>query len=211
MASGKRYGVDRRIEDDKRQVYDLNYFIEGGRERRSGGERRGIGERRVGWVKADDWRSVYLGTLVCAEDFESREDAELPYRYRMVQSLKSMDDKRLSDRFLVQEFAYAVLRPSSKRVGQIVDISRGGVSFRYPDTGMGDEDVNYQHLDIFLVGDDFYIEKIPFKMVSERRLDIDLPDHTMAMIQCGVKFDTLSIEQEELLSVLIDRYTKGSF
>ena len=211
MVSSKRYGVDRRIDDDKRQVYDLNYFIAGGRERRRGKERRDIRERRVGWVKADDWRSVYLGNLVCADDFKSREDTGLPHRYKIAQSLRNIDDKRLFDRFLVQEFAYAVLRPSSKCVGQIVDVSRGGVSFRYPDTGIEDDKVTYQHLDIFLVGDDFYIERIPFKTVSERRLEIDLPDHTLSMIQCGVMFDTLSMEQEERLAILIDKYTRGRF
>ena len=209
MESAKRYGIDRRFENDKRQVYNLNYFLDGGEERRCGTERRGIDERRIGWVKTDDWQSVYLGNLICADDFSNREDYELPFKSTMVQTLKNVEDKRTFDRFLVREYAYAVLRPSSRKVGQIVDISRGGLSFRYPDTGSSNEDVPSLHLDIFLVGVDFHLAKVPFKTVSERTLDIDLPDHSMTMVQCGVEFDTLTDDQLNRLDILIEEYTRG--
>jgi len=207
MESTKRYGIDRRSEDDKRRVYDLNYFLDGGVERRSGRERRGIGERRVGWVKADDWKSVYLGNLICADDFQSREDTGLGPRTVSARSRKTTDEKRKESRFWIQEYAYAVLRPTSKKVGQIVDISRGGLSFRYPDTG--EERVESLELDIFLVGDEFHLDRVPFRTVSERELDVELPDHAMTMKQCGVKFDRLTQEQIEGLDLLIGKYTRG--
>jgi len=208
VESSKRYSIDRRYENDMRQVYDLNYFLEGGEERRSSKERRGIGERRTGWVKADDWQSVYLGNLVCADDFSNREEYDLPFRNMMLQTLGDVENKRAFDRFLIREYAYAVLRPSSRKVGQIVDISRGGLSFRYPGTGRSDEDVSSLHLDIFLVGDDFYLDKVPFRTVSERELDIDLPDHSMTMLQCGVKFGRLTDDQLGRLDILIEKYTR---
>jgi len=54
-----RSGVDRRSEVDRRQVYSIDYFIQGGVERRSGLERRkNRGERRKGWVRVNEWISV---------------------------------------------------------------------------------------------------------------------------------------------------------
>ena len=207
MASSNRYGIDRRFENDKRHVYDLNYFIDGGVERRNDRERRGRDERRVGWVKTDDWKSVYLGNLICADDFKNRDDMDLDQRAQFTQLQRNAEDKRGDNRFRIQEYAYAVLRPSSKKVGQIVDISRGGLSFRYPDTG--EEHIESFELDIFLVGDDFYLDKIPFRTVSERDMDIELPDQSLTMKQCGVKFDALTIEQIERLDLLIQKYAKG--
>ena len=207
MASPNRYGIDRRFDNDKRNVYDLNYFLDGGAERRSNRERRGSSERRVGWVKTDDWTSVYLGNLICADDFKHREDIGLNQRAQFAKAQKTPGDHRKNSRFWIQEFAYAVLRPSSKKVGQIVDISRGGLSFRYPDTG--EEHAESFELDIFLVGDDFYLDKIPFKTISERDMDIEMPDQSLTMKQCGVKFDALTIKQLEQLDILIGKYTRG--
>lgn len=55
----KRSGADRRSEDDRRQVYSIDYFIQGGVERRSGLDRRkNRRERRKGWVRVNEWISV---------------------------------------------------------------------------------------------------------------------------------------------------------
>ena len=57
----KRSLVDRRSGDDKRKRYSLDYFTEGGEERRKGKERRQSGERRSGWARVYKWCSVFLG------------------------------------------------------------------------------------------------------------------------------------------------------
>jgi len=55
----KRSGVDRRSEIERRQVYSIDYFIQGGVERRSGLDRRkNRRERRKGWVRVNEWISV---------------------------------------------------------------------------------------------------------------------------------------------------------
>jgi len=207
MADAKRYGIDRRIESDQRQVYNLDYFIDNGTERRSGGNRRMPIERRVGWVKASDWSSVYLGNLICKEDFKAREKERLIQGTPDKSRSKEPDNKREHMRFSIQDYAYAVLRPHSTRVGQIVDISRGGLSFRYPDTGIQLEE-SYT-LDIFMVGEDFYLDKVPFKTIIERDVDLEFPDHSLTMKQCGVKFDELTEDQISRLDYLIDKYASG--
>ena len=55
----KRSGADRRSEFDQRQVYSIDYFIQGGVERRSDLDRRkNRRERRKGWVRVNEWISV---------------------------------------------------------------------------------------------------------------------------------------------------------
>lgn len=55
----KRSILDRRSENDRRQVYNLDYFRQGGIERRTGVERREQRqERRSGWVNVNGWSSV---------------------------------------------------------------------------------------------------------------------------------------------------------
>ena len=57
--------LDRRSGEDRRQAYDLEYFSEGGSERRLGEERRRAKERRQDCVKVSKWSSV------CPKDVDS--------------------------------------------------------------------------------------------------------------------------------------------
>ena len=57
MASKKRSGQDRRRGKDRREVYDLEHFLKGGKERRIWVERRWRAEKRKGWVRVSRWSS----------------------------------------------------------------------------------------------------------------------------------------------------------
>jgi len=50
--------VDRRSGEDRRLVYDADYFQNGGLERRSGKERRRRYERRKDCIRVSKWSSV---------------------------------------------------------------------------------------------------------------------------------------------------------
>ena len=50
--------VDRRSGDDRRAVYDSDYFQGGGNERRQGMDRRQQGERRDSCTRVSQWSSV---------------------------------------------------------------------------------------------------------------------------------------------------------
>ena len=50
--------LDRRSGDDRRKVYDLDFFEQGGIERRSGTESRQKGDRRIQCVNVSKWSSV---------------------------------------------------------------------------------------------------------------------------------------------------------
>jgi hypothetical protein len=50
--------VDRRSGFDRREAYNLDYFRDGGRERRAGAERRRPSERRNRCVRVSRWSSI---------------------------------------------------------------------------------------------------------------------------------------------------------
>ncbi len=64
MPNQKRERVDRRTDEDRRQLYDLNYFEAGNPERRILKERRDSEERRGDWVRLGRWFSVHTESLV---------------------------------------------------------------------------------------------------------------------------------------------------
>jgi hypothetical protein len=55
-----RSGVDRRSGDERRIAYRLDYFLDGGQERRKFGERRNEEERRIGWTRVSKWSSALV-------------------------------------------------------------------------------------------------------------------------------------------------------
>ena len=57
----RRSLIDRRSGEDRRKAYSLDYFLNGGIERRKGVERRKNGERRADWRQVDKWYSVFCG------------------------------------------------------------------------------------------------------------------------------------------------------
>jgi hypothetical protein len=58
MSEDRDSCFDRRAAENKRRVYDLDYFLNGGVERRTWEERRSAVERRSGWFRVSKWVSV---------------------------------------------------------------------------------------------------------------------------------------------------------
>ena len=61
----KRTFVDRRRDQGRREAYNLDYFQNGGLERRTRGRerRQQTEEQRKGWVRVSSWSSAYIGNL----------------------------------------------------------------------------------------------------------------------------------------------------
>lgn len=51
MREKRKRSFDRRSGDDRRKVYTLGFFLNGGKEKRSGKERRRKKERRKSWIR----------------------------------------------------------------------------------------------------------------------------------------------------------------
>lgn len=59
--------IDRRSDEDRRDLYSIEYFDQGNPERRSYSDRRGNGERRKGYIRVGQWTSVSLKYLETAQ------------------------------------------------------------------------------------------------------------------------------------------------
>jgi hypothetical protein len=90
-------------------------------------------------------------------------------------------------------------------VGQIIDISRGGLSFNYvPTPELQDESLE---LDIFLAGGSSYLYKVPFKAVSDSETDSDDPFPSLTMRRYGLQFGELTDSQTSRLKYFLENYT----
>jgi len=77
---------------------------------------------------------------------------------------KEIVEQRKHKRFNVQKSVFAAFRPPSVKIGPIIDISRGGLAFRYIN---GEEPSNESsELDILIDDNTFHIDKVPFETIS---------------------------------------------
>jgi hypothetical protein len=109
-------------------------------------------------------------------------------------------------RFNAPKDAFVALGPHYNRVGQIVDIDKDGLEFRYM-AGKAPSGKSFE-LDIFLSDGDFYLEKVPCKTVSDVKTHAS-PYAPLNMRQCAVQFVELSPDQRSQLEYFIRNCTPG--
>lgn len=121
-------------------------------------------------------------------------------------------EKRKHDRFIAKENAFAALGRKYTRVGRIKDISMGGLAFEY----IGGEGLKEQvsEIDIFLVGTEFHLYKVPCK--TTYNIDVYVPQINNHLVKifttkrCGVQFKQLNKNFRTLLKFFIKYHTIGS-
>jgi hypothetical protein len=123
---------------------------------------------------------------------------------------KEIVDQRKHKRYQVPRNSYISLGSDDFVLGQIIDISMGGMAFRY----MGSENLpDESHLDIFLTENDLFLSKVPFKTVSDYeipntvlcRTDDPIPSSCRMMRRSGLQFGALTADQQ----AQIERFIKG--
>jgi hypothetical protein len=121
---------------------------------------------------------------------------------------KILMERRKYRRFKVRHPAFVVFNTQPTRLGEILDISMSGLSFRYM---VDSEEVVNQsrELDILFGDDDFYLDKLPFSTVSDRLSNNGLPFSTMIMRRRGVQFGDLNDAQRDQLEYFIENNTSG--
>ena len=119
---------------------------------------------------------------------------------------KRLAERRKRKRFQVHVGAFAVIRPESTKLGQIIDISHEGLSFQYPVAASQSNGAS--ELDVFLAGDGFYLEKIPIKTVSDLKVPKKFSNRSLPMRRCGVQFGELTDNQIAQLEYFIQKHTK---
>ncbi len=120
---------------------------------------------------------------------------------------KKLVEQRKQTRFLVREGAFAVLRDNMSKLGQIIDIAKGGLAFRY--LAIGNPTNGSFRLDIFLAENGFYLGNLPFKIISDIEIDHEIPFSSLTVRRLGVQFGDLSDKQTSQLKYFIHNHTTG--
>ena len=122
----------------------------------------------------------------------------------MINSEKVIE-RRFHKRFQVQQGIYALLRNGSSKLGQIKNISKGGLAFMYINDG--EQIQGPTEVDIFLSGYGFILKGIRCKKISDIHVDNYVPFSTFEMRQLGVQFADVSEHQLDHLSAFIEKYS----
>ena len=105
-------------------------------------------------------------------------------------------ERRKNKRYKAVEGAYAAISPNSHKLGQIIDISMGGLAFKYIDTANGDTDSDTQQEEsIFLSSMGYYVGDLPFKTIADYELTNAPSFSSMKVRRRHVQFKDLSFKQ----------------
>jgi len=121
--------------------------------------------------------------------------------------IKSPDERRQQKRFKAAEGAFAALVDQESRLGQIKDISLNGLSFRYIDSHK--KLANASELKIILGNQGLYLDKVPFKIISDFKIQSEFSFSKVHMRQIGLKFGELTPGQRNRLDRFIKHHTIG--
>lgn len=121
--------------------------------------------------------------------------------------IKISDERRLQKRFKAADGAFAALVDQESRLGQIKDISSHGLSFRYIDSHEKLE--NARELKIILGSGGLYLDKMPFKIISDFKIESEFSFSRVHMRQIGLEFGELTAGQRDRLDRFIKYHTVG--
>jgi len=128
--------------------------------------------------------------------------------FRIISKSKKQGDRRRHKRFHVRDTAFVVCRapwPLPTNVGQITDISVDGLAFSY--IAGEKRSNNSSELDILLGNRSFYLDKVPFKTISDCKAPNKVPFSSIEMRRCGVQFGKLTPDQISQLKNFIWNHT----
>ena len=114
-------------------------------------------------------------------------------------------EQRKHKRFRAQDGTYAILKGPGKKLGQVINISIGGLAFRYID--IGERPKKSYQLDIFLTENSFRLEKLNFKTISDFEVDDEFNFSSIPMRRRGVQFEELEQNQLDQIEHFIQKHT----
>jgi hypothetical protein len=120
---------------------------------------------------------------------------------------KERVERRQMKRFKVAEGAFAALVNQGSKLGQIRDISKMGLSFRYIDSQEAPEDA--RELKIILGSGGLCVDEVPFKKVTDFEIKSEFSFSSIKMRQIGLQFGELSPSQRIHLDNFIQNHTIG--
>ncbi len=119
--------------------------------------------------------------------------------------MENIMERRKHLRFKVQEGAYTAINNGSLMIGQIQNLSKGGLAFRYLDHGKQAEG-SYKAY-IFITDNDFFLQNLLFNTITDVHIDFEYHFSTISKRQCGGQFSELTQSQMFQLDHFIEDYT----
>ncbi len=105
-------------------------------------------------------------------------------------------ERRKNRRYKAVEGAYAAVSPNSHKLGQIIDLSMGGLAFKYIDTSNEDlKDETNPEETIFLSSMGYYVGDLPFKTIADYEVTNAPSFSSMKIRKRHVQFTDLSFKQ----------------
>lgn len=105
-------------------------------------------------------------------------------------------ERRKNKRYKAVEGAYAAISPNSKKIGQIINISMGGLCFKYINIeNDSEEPVNRNQESIFLSSMGYYVGDLPFQTIADYEITDTPSFSSMKVRKRHVKFTDLSFKQ----------------
>lgn len=114
-------------------------------------------------------------------------------------------EQRRHQRYRVKENALAL---DHAVIGQILNLSRGGLMFRYL-ADLYDFKGTLAELDVYFAGDGLSMRRVPCRAVFNEAVENEMPFSSLSMRQCGVEFGELTLQQEAQLQHIIAHRTLG--
>jgi hypothetical protein len=114
-------------------------------------------------------------------------------------------ERRKSNRLKLRDDSFAVLKFESPIIGKINDINKGGASILYfQSNSLSDEK---PFIDIFTSDNSFVLQHIPFRTISDSKIDLQFDLGRASLRKKGVMFCGLDAFQKEELKFFIRTYT----
>lgn len=119
--------------------------------------------------------------------------------------LENKRERRTYKRLLARRGAVALVETLVNKLGQVEDISFGGLSFCYMQ--LEKETSVSGGVDLFFPRYDFFMKQIPMRVVTDIEELNQSPFRTVTMRRCGVQFLELSDEHRLQLEFFLRNYT----
>jgi hypothetical protein len=114
-------------------------------------------------------------------------------------------EKRKHKRLKAKEGTFAVVTSDYNKIGQIRNISKGGLSFQY--IGEGEESKGSVEIEIFSAANSFYLRKLAAKVVVDFEVDHTVPFSSLPLRQLVVQFKEMQPTQTMMLDYFLQQYT----
>jgi c-di-GMP-binding flagellar brake protein YcgR len=120
---------------------------------------------------------------------------------------QKLSERRKYRRLQAEENTFALLKGQVSKLGRLMDISQGGLAFRY--VSIGERLEGPLELDLVTPKDDLRLNGLPVRVVSNFGMRSKTPSGPIKLRRVGVQFRELTHDQQSQLDHFIRNYTVG--